>query len=266
MAAALDRLHAQSSRGGDGVGAVLGVSAFLYTASSLVVRGGLLALDTVLPSASPAAIPIEAVVACFLLDLISGIWHSTLDLSDMGERLRSIVPDSTEAALRVRATDPRYLTANFWQQFVWSFKSHHTAPYPAHDNQERELAVVVMPLLFLTLVQWYVGWLQPRATRVWCVVLGLGSFTQTSHFLAHRRVHLGRASLPPCVGFLQDIHFLLHPSVHRPHHETFDCNFCIWNGWANPIVNRLIRLSMHLGIADGKHIFPGNPYKRSSER
>ena len=121
--------------------------------------------------------------------------------------------------------------------------------------------MVVSPLFLLTLVQWYAGWMQPRPARVWSVLLGLGHFTQTSHFLAHRRVHLGRASLPPFVGLLQDVHFLLHPSVHLPHHETYDCNFCIWNGWANPIVNGLFRLALASGLADRHHIFPAPMYR-----
>lgn len=54
---------------------------------------------------------------------------------------RSIVPETKDAALQVRATDPRFLTANFWQQFIWSFKSHHAAPYPAHDHQARILSI-----------------------------------------------------------------------------------------------------------------------------
>ena len=33
---------------------------------------------------------------------------------------------------------------------------------------------------------------------------------------------------------------MLHPSVHRKHHETFDCNFCIFNGWANGLLNLLV--------------------------
>ena len=89
--AALDKMHSNSSRGGGGALEVLGVSVFLYCASVAVVRLGLAVLDAVLPEAAGASsawIIIEALAACFLLDLVSGIWHSVLDLSDMGERLR----------------------------------------------------------------------------------------------------------------------------------------------------------------------------------
>ena len=63
-------------------------------------------------------------------------------------------------------------------------------------------------------------------------------------------MHLGRDSLPPLVGRLQDCRLLLHPSVHRKHHETFDCNFCIFNGWANPPLNAAFRAALRLGLAD----------------
>eukprot|EP00966_Prymnesium_polylepis_P072598 1685681-Prymnesium_polylepis.1 len=89
----LDSLHRGSARGGGGAVNVLGVAIFLYLASSVVVHLGLTVLDAVLPVAAdapPACILVEGFAACFLLDLVSGIWHSVLDLSDMGERLRCV--------------------------------------------------------------------------------------------------------------------------------------------------------------------------------
>jgi hypothetical protein len=168
-----------------------------------------------------------------------------------------LVPHTAKEALHIRATDARYLHSNTWQQFIWVFKSHHAAPYPPHDHQENELSVVVTPLLLLTAAQWTAGWLPDRDARVWGVLLSLGYFTQTSHFLCHRRVHLGRGSLPPLVGLLQDLRLLLHPNVHRRHHETFACNFCIFNGWANPIVNAAFRLAVACGLADLTRVWPG---------
>ena len=79
-------------------------------------------------------------------------------------------------------------------------------------------------------------------------------------------MHLGRDSLPPLVGRLQDCRLLLHPSVHRKHHETFDCNFCIFNGWANPVMNRVIRLARRLGIADARVVLQVKPIRAALGR
>ena len=38
--------------------------------------------------------------------------------------------------------------------------------------------------------------------------------------------------------------------VHRRHHQTFDTNFCIFNGWANPPLNTLFRLATRRGWVD----------------
>ena len=51
---------------------------------------------------------------------------------------------------------------------------------------------------------------------------------------------------------LQDLGVLLHPRVHRMHHETFDRNFCIMNGMANPMVDAAFRVARRLRIADPK--------------
>ena len=40
---------------------------------------------------------------------------------------------------------------------------------------------------------------------------------------------------------------LLTPEAHKRHHEEFDCNFCIFNGWANPLVNQLRKLLSVVG-------------------
>ena len=41
---------------------------------------------------------------------------------------------------------------------------------------------------------------------------------------------------------------ILHPDAHQQHHEKFNCNFCILNGWANPLMNRVARLLTHFGV------------------
>lgn len=241
----------------------------------------------------------EVVAALYLTDLVSGIFHVTLDFADVGLHLRHTLGRTRAQVHAIRRLDPRFRVSSTWNQLVWNFQVHHAAPYPEHDNQLIETACIATPLLLLTVAQRTVGWLADGPWRVWLMMLLAAHFVQTSHFLAHRRVHLGQKSLPHAVCVLQDVGLLLSPRAHRRHHETFDCNvpcphmrqhmtclpmraplrresipgartadarfatgcayatrcacasqFCIFNGWANPVVNAGFRLARLLGFVD----------------
>jgi hypothetical protein len=74
---------------------------------------------------------------------------------------------------------------------------------------------------------------------------------QKTHFAAHARNHkvlTGATWGGALVCALQDCGMLLSPASHKKHHEEFDCNFCIFNGWANPVVNRLRKLLSVIGV------------------
>ena len=36
--------------------------------------------------------------------------------------------------------------------------------------------------------------------------------------------------------------------MHKIHHEQFDCEFCILNGWANPAVNAIRKFGSRVGF------------------
>ena len=77
------------------------------------------------------------------------------------------------------------------------------------------------------------------------LIVGLPS--QQTHFLAHAR-RRGLLKEWPMIERLQDWRLILHPDAHQQHHEKFNCNFCILNGWANPLMNRVARLLTHFGV------------------
>ena len=249
---ALDRLQPLPSDRNPS--SIVAVPAFICVMSTLAVRTACTLLDQLLPSSPIGTLRLVAELATsiFLIDFVSGVLHAALDFSDPGHRLRHLIPKSKAAVHTARRTDPAFAQSSAWAQAVWNFQAHHYAPYPEHDNQWVETAYIASPLLLGTLLQHCLGWLSPQVARVWTMTLALGHGVQASHFLAHRRVHLGASALPRAVVLLQDIGLLLHPRVHRIHHETFDCNFCIFNGWANPIVNAGFRAARALGAVDVK--------------
>ena len=79
----------------------------------------------------------------------------------------------------------------------------------------------------------------------------MGPFMQKFHFLAHARNH-GVLTDKDFIGAVlcwgQDVGLILSPKEHKRHHEEFDCNFCIVNGWANPLLNRVRILLSAIGV------------------
>ena len=72
------------------------------------------------------------------------------------------------------------------------------------------------------------------------IVLLFGSLCQTTHALAHEGKIGRNKTFPNTVSLLQRLHLILPPKTHGQHHwEDHDKNFCIFNGWANPMFNRL---------------------------
>jgi len=67
-----------------------------------------------------------------------------------------------------------------------------------------------------------------------CAFIVSGSLCQTTHALAHTPRH----KLPTAVRLLQQSGIILPPKVHQNHHRgAHDKNFCIFNGWGNPLLN-----------------------------
>jgi hypothetical protein len=210
----------------------------------------------------------EVTAALFLVDFVSGVFHAALDYSDCGSLLRHLIPTSKEMVHHARKTDRRYEASSAWSQAIWNFQAHHYAPFPEHDDQIVETSLIATPLLLTTWLQYWLqslgvnlGWLYltPCQLRVWTMVLVLSYGVQVSHFLAHQRVHHGKQSLPPLVAYLQDLGLMLHPRVHKQHHDTFDFNFCIFNGWANPMVNAGFRVARKIGLVDPTVVLQPEP-------
>lgn len=47
---------------------------------------------------------------------------------------------------------------------------------------------------------------------------------------------------------MQDYHIILNPIEHKEHHLKFNCNFCIVNGWANPLLNKIVKILIKFKI------------------
>ena len=72
---------------------------------------------------------------------------------------------------------------------------------------------------------------------------GLVNIVQLSHYQAHCINHKTFSKpIAYCFITLQKYGLILSTESHSKHHQTFDNNFCILTGWANPVLNKLYRL------------------------
>lgn len=197
----------------------------------------------------------EISVGLYVLDLISGLVHMHLDYQEVKDRkLRLHVETTIRDVKRFEQTDETFSNATPNDQFLWNFHVHHDAPYPSLDSEYELIMQIVRPLsgpYILSAILCYMGYMNPTFARIWFGALTAGPLMQKTHFGAHARNHgvLTRATWSGAlICSLQDWGFLLSPEVHRKHHTEFDCNFCIFNGWANPVVNRIRIFLSFVGI------------------
>lgn len=65
---------------------------------------------------------------------------------------------------------------------------------------------------------------------------------QSAHFVNHASTKEKRQFKYRIVKLLQDNHIIVKSEIHRKHHQTYDTNFCLLTGWANPLLNYIYLL------------------------
>lgn len=193
---------------------------------------------------------LEACAGLYLADMVSGIVHLCLDYEVGGnDDLRRHAEFSIDDVKEFEKVNPLFLEAKKRDQYLWNFHVHHDATYPAADSNWElfmQMVVPAAPWYLLSIALAVLGILPPTFTRFWLIGVGVAMFTQFTHFAAHAR---NRGLIKNrLVCKLQDWHLLLNPETHKSHHIHFDRDFCILNGWANPVVNRIRRLGSHVGL------------------
>ena len=177
-------------------------------------------------------------VGLFLADLNSGLVHIYLDNSKILNN-NSLVDN---------------LRKGFQWHHEWPARQFDTNPkYRAHYEMNMVFPYTILPLLFLNKI--------PTNNLKYLVIsLALGSvFQQTTHYWCHARIH--NKPLPTIGKILQGftlkelnnfkikkkyhkllaLSLFLNPIKHQQHHlhPTYNINFCILNGWANPLLNTI---------------------------
>ena len=197
----------------------------------------------------------EVLVGIYLLDLISGCVHLYLDYKEVkDEKLRLHVETTIPNVTIFEETDDLFKKASPMDQYLWNFHVHHDAPYPSKDSEFELVMQIVRPLFLpLCFLIWLyqAGYMGDTTARILFGALSMGPFMQKFHFLAHARNHgvlTDKDFFGAVLCWGQDVGLILSPKEHKRHHEEFDCNFCIVNGWANPLLNRVRILLSATGL------------------
>lgn len=210
---------------------------------------------------------LEIALGLYILDLITGLVHMHLDYQEVKNReLRLHVENNIADVIKFEQNDPLFYNATPNDQYLWNFHVHHDAPYPSVDSEWELTMQIVRPLslpYLLSVLLCYMGYMHPTFARIWFGALTAGPLMQKTHFGAHARNHgvlTNKTWGGALICKLQDWGILLSAASHKRHHEEFDCNFCIFNGWANPIVNRLRIFLSFVGL------YPMEPPTAQSRR
>jgi ubiquitin-conjugating enzyme E2 variant len=124
---------------------------------------------------------------------------------------------------------------------VKPFRLHHVYPRDITTHGLVELTgnvcILAVPVLTACL---YLMWKMPDsallAFSVVCFALMAAATVATNHF--HKWAH--QESPSSLARWLQRKRLVLEPSHHKMHHtQPFNMNYCITNGWLNPILNKL---------------------------
>jgi len=161
--------------------------------------------------------------ALYVADLVSGLAHLTFD----------------------RDTDYPFFKKN-----ISDFQNHHLNPTLIKERSVLEL------FRQSTFTPFNAGFVLYNLTKYTSkprilsqlIFLYACHLTQMIHMSAHKMNHATRSEKRKLhmrlLNMLQQSGILLKPEDHKIHHSSpkFDVNFCLINGWANPLLNKIVHI------------------------
>jgi hypothetical protein len=165
------------------------------------------------------------VSSLYLADLASGLFHIFTDIcySDTNENIINLIK----------------LT-----------EIHHKDPKKILDLKiiEHMETATFTPIPFLLIIYNLTPFSSKKQLLSHIIFMYSSQMSQITHFLTHKMNHSTyeeRNTIPmKFIKILQENHIIIHPEEHRKHHlsPNKDINFCILNGWANPLINSVIEV------------------------
>ena len=217
----------------------LTVVMYAYLAMAYVFRGHV----------SVYSVPI-VLFALYFVDAGSGVVHFVIDYTPnvrnvgLKELFEYKGKKGSQEYIAMRDTAMRKI--NGFQELIFDFKVHHLSPRTLGRRSllRMTLPIVVFGTFPSTLVILVLGesTLLHADVSLFClVVLAAGTIAQYAHACTHKR------EVPPVIKALQACHLLLTEREHQGHHVDPQRDFCLLNGWANPLINRVFQVVLARG-------------------
>lgn len=147
---------------------------------------------------------IQILLGWYLADLITGIYHYFVD--NYGSAKTPIFGSQIEE-FQIHHHNPKaFLSYSWWESLK----------LPLLGSTPLFLLAIFNPYFFLPLA------------------IGI-AICQLTHKWSHE------SNPPTIIKCLQKMKIILSPEDHDLHHTTFDSHYCIVSGWANPLLDFILR-------------------------
>lgn len=172
--------------------------------------------ETIALHQGPLPVVLAFIIAQLFIDFISGVFHWAAD------------------------TWGKVETPIFGQTVIKNFRTHHLDPQDITLHSFAETcanssypAPFVIAIGFLTNSGSFLS-----QTYNWMIIFGVVLGIMTNQ--CHKWAHMVHAKPPLVVRFLQKSGLIIsHEKHHRHHTGNFDTDYCIINGWMNPILEKI---------------------------
>lgn len=202
---------------------------------------------------------LAAVLAMYLADALSGIAHFILDYTptptDRGLKELFYFEGSKGSDHYSCQRADAMKRINAFEEMVFDFKIHHISPGTLGRRSFLRLTLPViyfsgLPMSFISLLLYSQGWISTE----WFIFLSfltLGTtICQYAHACAHKR------DVPVIPAVLQRLGLFVTAHKHHSHHLNLGQDFCMLNGWSNPLVNRIFQMCLISGWIEKDNLTP----------
>jgi hypothetical protein len=174
---------------------------------------------------------ISFLMAAFVADFLSGLTHIYIDFGTSDRK------------------NPIH------KQLFLSRVHHHELMRPARlDYASLWFFPALYSFLLLALFPAVLIWVIPGTVDLsllsafWLCLLWFSSISQVSHAFAHGKAKSRLAK--KITRSLQRIRIFISPGSHGKHHREIDLNFCVLNGWANPLLNLIFKKCIESHVSE----------------
>jgi hypothetical protein len=135
---------------------------------------------------------------------------------------------------------------NGFQEIVFDFKVHHRTPAALGRRTFLAMTVPVivygaLPLTLALAVLSEFELIPANLSLFLLIMVAAGTISQYVHACTHKQ------PIPPLARALQAVGLFISPRAHEVHHVHPDRQFCLLNGWANPLVDQIFKLALRRG-------------------